>query len=171
MLTKQRTAEQLQKLVDGSFNLNSIFDNIAYGLTEDLHLPKFGDYVHHSIAHVFPVDFADYIQDFANARGVRIVRGVVPAHNTIYSSPITAIQDGLNGLLDFERLLDESINICIEDGDKPTEDFLRDISAMRLPRYIHQMMRFLQGLKSYDEDNLVVLFNSHYKDFLVEGQF
>lgn len=168
MLAKQRTAEQLQKLVDAAFNLNSVFDNIAYGLSEDLHLPDFADFVHHTLAHSFPVDFADTIQGFAHARGVRIVRGVVPSHTDIYSSPITAMEQGYNALLDYERLLDESINVCIEDGDKPTEDFLRGISSNVLPYYIYQLSRFVQGLKSFDEDNLVVLFNKEYDGFIVD---
>ena len=168
MLAKQRTAEQLQKLVDGAFDLNSIFDNIAYGLSEDLYMPNFADFVHHTLAHSFPVDFADNIQNFANARGVRIVRGIVPSHTDIYNSPITAMEQGYSALLDYERLLDESINVCIEDGDKPTEDFLRGISSNMLPYYIHQLSRFVQGLKSFDEDNLVTLFNKEYDGFIVD---
>lgn len=168
MLAKTRTAEELQKLVDGAFELNSIFDNIAYGLTEDLHLPKFGDFVHHTLAHSFPVDYADYIQNFANARGVRIVRGVVPSHQTIYSSPITAMEEGYGALVHYETMLDNAINVCIEDGDKPTEDFLRGISSNILPYYIHQLSRFVIGLKAFDEDNLVVMFNEGYEGYLVD---
>ena len=168
MLAKQRTAEELQKLVDGAFELNSIFDNIAYGLTEDLNLPQFGDFVHHVLAHAFPIDYADYIQNFANARGVRIVRGTVPSHTTLYSSPITAMEEGYAALINYEKMLDTAIDVCIEDSDKPTEDFLRGISSNILPYYIHQLSRFVIGLKSFDEDNLVVLFNREYEGFLID---
>lgn len=168
MLAKQRTAEELQKLVDGAFELNSIFDNIAYGLSEDLNLPEFADFIHHVLAHSFPVDFADAIQSFANARGVRIVRGLVGAHETIYSSPIDAAQEGYGALLKYEKLLDEAINVCIEDGDKPTEDFLRGISSNILPYYIHQLSRFVLGLKAFDEDNLVALFNKEYSGYIID---
>lgn len=168
MLAKQRTAEELQKLVDGAFELNSIFDNIAYGLSEDLHLPKFADFVHHVLAHSFPVDFADAIQSFANARGVRIVRGIVPSHTTIYTSPIDAVSEGYVALLNYETMLDRAIDVCIEDGDKPTEDFLRGISSNILPYYIHQLSWFVKGLKSFDEDNLVALFNKEYDGYIID---
>ena len=168
MLAKQRTAEQLQQLVDRAFDLNSVFDNIAYGLSEDLRLPNFADFVHHTLAHSFPVDFADNIQSFANARGVRIVRGAVPSHSDIYSSPIDAMVQGYQALLDYEKLLDLSIEVCIEDGDKPTEDFLRGISSNVLPYYIHQLSWFVKGLKAFDEDNLVALFNKEYEGYIID---
>lgn len=166
-LIKERTAGEFQKLVDYSFFLNSVFDNIVYSLQKELRLPKFADWVHEKLAHAFPVDFADKIQEFALKRGVRIVRGPVVGNAKIYTSPIDAMKDGYEALVGFEMMIDEAIDVCIEDGSKPSEDFLRDILASILPNYIFQVSQFIEGLKAYDEDNIVVKFNGDFEDFII----
>ena len=166
-LTKQRTSEEFQKLVDLSFNLNSIFDNIVYGLQKELKMPNFASFIHHTLAHSFPVDFADAIQEFALSRGVRIKRGVVYANDKIYSSAIDAMNDGYNALVQFEQALDTAIEVCIEEGSKPAEDFLRNISADLLPNYIFQMKQFADGLEAYGEDNITSSFNKDFTSYII----
>lgn len=166
-LTKPSTAEQFQKLVDFSFNLNSIFDNIVYGLEKELRMPDFASFIHHTLSHSFPLDFADSIQEFALSRGVRIKRGIVPANERIYSSAREAIQEGYNRLVEFEKVLDTAIEICIDDGSKPSEDFLRNISAELLPNYIFQMSQFIEGLKAYEADGITSSFNKDFDSFII----
>lgn len=166
-LTREATAQEFQKLVDASFNLNSIFDNIVYGLQKELKMPKLADFIHHKISHSFPIDFADAIQEFASSRGVRIKRGIVYANDKIYTSAIDALTDGYNALIAFENTLDNAIEVCIEDNSKPAEDFFRNISATILPHYIHQINRFIEGLKSYEEDNISSSFNKDFDSFVI----
>lgn len=166
-LTKPRTAEAFQKLVDFSFYLNSIFDNIVYGLEKELRMPLFASFVHHTLSHSFPLDFADSIQEFALSRGVRITRGIVSPNTKIYTRATEAIEDGYKALVEFEKELDTAIEICIDDGSKPSEDFLRNISSNLLPNYIFQMAQFRDGLKAYEDDGIISSFNKDFDSFII----
>lgn len=167
-LIKELTAQELQKLVDASFNLNSIFDNIVYGLQSELRMPKFASFIHHRISHSFPLDFADSIQEFASSRGVRIKRGIVYANDKIYKSAVEAISVGYNALVEFETALNSAIDICIDENSKSTEDFLRNLSVNVLNHYIHQMSRFAEGLMAYEEDNITSSFNKDFESYITE---
>lgn len=166
-LTTESTSRQFQILVDYSFDLNSLFDNVVYAFQMELRMPNFAEFLHKVISHSFPVDFADYIQDFAWSRGIRIKRGAVPAHTEIYTSPIVALTECYNSLVRFEKMLDDAIEVCIKDGNKPCEDYLRNISASLLPNYIFQINQFVMGLEALDEDNITSLFNKEFKNFVI----
>lgn len=167
-LIKQRTAEQLQKLVDASFNLNSVFDNIVYGLEKELRMPKFASFIHQKLAHAYPSDFADAIQEFAISKGVRIFRGVVQSNSKIFNSAINAIDDGLSALLSFEELLNNAIDVCIEENSKAAEDFLRGLSVDVLTKHLFQMNLFRDGLLAYEDDNIVSSFNKDFESYIID---
>lgn len=164
-LTKINTEKAFQSLFDSCFIANSLLDNCVYALEKELRFPKFADFIHKNIAHFYP-NLADKIQEFALKRGVRIVRGPVIGHNKTYSDPIACLQDIYDYFLEIEKIIDNAINTTIADADKTSEDFFRNIGTSIQPNYTFQISQFIEGLKFYDEDNILASFNGGFEHYI-----
>lgn len=82
-LISEEVINKLNKLVQRFFQMNAIFDNMAYSL-ENQGYHAVSDIFHHSIAHKPPV-WSDKITDFGYNLGIRFVREGLSTENRKYN--------------------------------------------------------------------------------------
>lgn len=84
MKVSQATYEQMNNLLQKSFECNAIADNLAYNI-DYMRYPNIGNIYHHSYAHAFPA-FADEISPVLIELNARPVRIGLPDHTEEYRS-------------------------------------------------------------------------------------
>lgn len=164
-LTKNEIRISAQKIYDMFFQSNSILDNVSNALDVSFNLPLFGEYIHLHTSHPQPL-IADLITDFARLRGTRIGRGALEANLYDFKSPIEAMQEAFDYHLAIEDEISKTIDLCISLNDKKWEDFFRAFQVDNVIKYTHQFAKFIDGLKDYDEDNIVASFNKDFKAYI-----
>jgi hypothetical protein len=165
-LTSEKTLQKVQSLFDEFFNLNSLLDRHVYLLDNKWNLPKYQDYVHHSISHAMPL-LADLVQDFGSLRGDLFHRGMVPAHNEDYNSVSEMTQSYVMELAEVEKLCADCIYTAIENKDLMYEDFIRDFEINKVAPLIKQAVVFYNAIKSYEQENSIAKWNKDFTTYII----
>ena len=164
-LTNPLIKTEVQKIYDMFFQQNSILDNVANAIDIEFNMPSFSDFVHLHISHKMPL-IADFITDFAKLRGTRIGRGALNSNLNNFDSVYTSLKESLDYQMAIEREISKTIDLCIDLDHKPFEDFFRDFQNTYVIPYTHQISKFMDGVKKYDEDGTLPSFNKDFGSFI-----
>lgn len=168
-LTSKNTLGTVQKLFDKFFDLNAMLDRQVYLLDIKWNLPKYQDYVHHEIAHLFPV-LADEIQGFGSLRGDLFFRGAIAEHNEDYESVSDLTQAYVLGLAELEKLCSVAIKVAIENDDIMYEDFLRDFEVKNIAKLEKQAIVFYEAIKAYELEGNLYKWNKDFKSYIIDKE-
>lgn len=129
-LISPKIRKELQGILDFCFIGNAIADNVVYQLDVKKVMPRTTDIVHLHFSHILPL-LADVISDYTADRNEYLHRGAIPAQDKEYENVVDMFDDLLTYMLDLEKLVGYSINVCIEENDKVTmkvlDRFLRNL--------------------------------------------
>ena len=165
-LTSKPTLDVIQRLFDKFFDLNSLLDRHVYLLDIKFNLPKYQDYVHHSISHEMPL-FADKIQEFGSLRGDMLYRGIVPEHREDYNKVQDLTESYVLALGDVEKLCGEAINTAISQGDLMYEDYIRSFEVDVVAPLIKQATVFYRAIKDYEDRNELYKWNKDFSSYII----
>lgn len=110
MKISKETYDQLNKLLQKSFECNAIADNFAYNI-DYLRYPNIGDIYHHSYAHAFPA-FADEISPLMIELNSRPVRLAIPDHTKEYLTLYDIFVDNDNMAESYRSEIKKTIEIA-----------------------------------------------------------
>lgn len=101
MLISEQTKNQLNELLQYSFDANAAVDNYAYNLAF-YHYPNIEEIVHKHFAHKFP-QFADVISDMMIRLDARPIRKALPDHIEDFDGDLYKIFEDILGLCNTYR--------------------------------------------------------------------
>lgn len=160
MKISSETYDQLNKLLQKSFDCNAIADNFAYNI-DYMRYPNIGDIYHHSFAHAFPA-FADRISPIMIELNARPIRIGLADHTEEYRSLYDVFLNNDLMVEDYRDTIKKTIEVAELNDDYEVkiamENFLNDF----LP-YVKQADIWRNKAQQYSEDP--DNFDVHFKDF------
>ena len=165
-LISNRVAESLRLIVQYLFLGNRIVDRIMDNLAVPLVMTKSEQVLHDPIAHKY-LNFVDEVGNYAHSRNQMIGYLETPADMTIYSSPLAAFQKYLDYQIELEDLIQESMNIASEEGDKMTKKFLNKL-LLEINAYTNEALLLVDKATMYGNDKFAwMVMDSNAEDLLL----
>lgn len=167
-MTSEKSLLEIQKLYDMCFQINSRLDRMVYLLDIEFNLPKFQDYFHHKISHLFPL-LADKIQDFGSKLRDLFYRGSLEKSNSTYETVSSMMADFVALISNLQLQCVNAIKVCIENDDIMYEDFLRDFQKNEIVPLLKQSTIFHNATRDYEENNNIYKWNSDFTTYVIES--
>lgn len=166
-LTSEKTLNEVQKLFDKFFDLNSLLDRHVYLLDIKWNLPAYQNYVHKSLSHQMPL-YSDIIQEFGSLRGDLFYRGQVPMHNEMYATVYEMTEAFVMELAETEKLCANAIKEAIANGDLMYEDFMRDFQIKYIAPLTKQAVVFYNAIKEYETTGNLMKWNKDFESYIIK---
>lgn len=135
MKISEATYNQLNVLLQKSFDCNAQADNLAYNIDYSRY-PLTADVYHHSFAHVFP-QLADIISDLMIKLNARPVRRGIETHDKEYRSLYDIFIDNDLMTEEYRQEIRKTIDIADMNEDYEIRIAMEDFLAKFLP-YVKQ---------------------------------
>lgn len=135
MKISEATYNQLNDLLQKSFDCNAEADNLAYNIDYNRY-PLISNIYHHSFAHKFP-ELADIISNLMIELNARPIRKTVEAHEKEYLSLVDIFIDNDRMVEDYRQEIRKTIDIADMNNDYEVRIALDDFLVKFLP-YVKQ---------------------------------
>lgn len=115
MKMSENTYNQLNDLLQKSFDFNAFADNCAYNI-DYTRYPNIGNIYHHSFAHVFP-QLADVISEIMIKLNARPVRKPLNGYMEQYADLVTLFNENNKKTEEYRDAIRQTIDIADLEGD------------------------------------------------------
>lgn len=167
-LTNNRALVEIQKLYDECFDCNALADRASYVLSVKYNMVKFGDWLHHSVAHYFTGDaLADGIEAFGEMRGDLFSRGAIDKHAEEYDKPEEVLHALTLAVAELEKQCKIAIRVCAETGDIGYEDYLRGVNQNSIVPLLKQLTVLYNQMIAYADTRDTHKFNKDFGSWLI----
>lgn len=159
MKMAEATRDELNHLLQKSFDCNAQADNFAYNLDYQRY-PNMANIYHHSFAHVFP-SLADQISDLMIKLNARPVREKVNHYDSEYLDITVLFVDNDRMTEDYRQSIKKVIDIADFNGDYEVRIFMENFLLEFLP-FVKQSDMWRTFAERYQKD--VMDFEIHFEE-------
>lgn len=164
MLISDKTNNQLNLIVQSMFGLNRVIDRIVSVMSVDFSCVQSSNLLHLQYAHKFPL-LADFFSEIQDSYNIKTDYLETPRDNSNYNNLLEMFQKVLDKVLDANKLINDCIEICIEEGDYNVKSSLEKFLADIYIHYIKQSIILRDKAKLYKDD--VLRFDKDFPIFFI----
>lgn len=165
-LTSEKALIEINKLFDLCFEANAMADRMVYELDIKFNCPKFSEWLHHKIAHLFPI-WSDKIQEYGSLRGDIFYRGMIPEQKQDYLNISSLLETLTMKVVEIERQCIKALHISAETDSEGYEDWLRSFSVENISPLIKQATVLYTMAKDYENSGNAYKINKDFDAWII----